>query len=98
MARVGRSIIIKIKLANGKTTSSSIDETLADLFCIKSNNILCDGAGVTLLRAWSEAKIKQYDQGSTGVSAFLRHHLLLELVDDEIVNEFQEQDYKRVLG
>jgi len=43
MARAGRSIIFKVKAEDGKVTSTSIDETLADLFCIKKGNILCDG-------------------------------------------------------
>lgn len=96
MARVGRSIIFKVKAADGKVTSASIDDILADLFCIKKDNILCDGKGVTLLRKWCQSKIDQYNQGKEGVSAFLRRQMLLELIDLETAKVYVEKDYERV--
>jgi len=95
MARAGRSIIFKVKAEDGKVTSTSIDETLADLFCIKKGNILCDGKGVTLLRKWCQSQIDQYNQSKEGVSAFLRRQLLLELIDNQIVEAYREKDNER---
>jgi len=97
MARAGRSIIFKVKTEEG-ITSASIDETLADLFCIKENNILCDGEGVTLLRKWCQSQIDLYHQKKQGISAFLRRRLLLKLIDKETAKEYEKKDYERVFS
>jgi len=97
MARTGRSIILKIKDGENKTTSASIDETIADLFCLRKANILCDGEGVTLLREFCESKIKMYHQKRQGISAFLRKQLLFALInDEELVKKYIDKDYDRV--
>jgi len=98
--RRGRSIVFNLKVRNfdskeGEiiTTSASIDEIIADMFCIKNNNILCDSVGEKFLRQWCQAKADEYQTFNFGISAFLREQILHEIVKTEIIEEYDKKMY-----
>jgi len=98
--RRGRSIVFNLKVRNFDTkeaeiitTSVSIDETIADLFCIKNNNILCDSVGEKFLRQWCQSKADEFKMFNAGLSAHLREKILFELVIPDVVEKYEKQIY-----
>jgi len=91
--RRGRSIVFNLK-AVGRTgeivkTSVSIDETIADMFCLKNNNILCDKVGEKFLRNWCQAKSDEFKISKDGISAYLRDLILEEIVRPDVVEKYR---------
>ena len=90
--RNGRNKIIHIKI-NGERTTASIDITLADLLCLKLDNILSRENGATkLLNMWAQQKIAEYEMNNKqGISERLRYHALLDIADKRLVDKWRNE-------
>jgi len=92
----GKNIVIHLKARvigtdKIKRTTASIDTTLADLVCLKMDNILAKDGNKTLT-AWAQQVCDEYNLSTTGISERIRFYALMLVAAPSLKQKWMDAD------